>query len=79
MYSHTAPTGAITDIYFTVLPFISGTCEPVLCFIIFKSEQDIKDIPLKGKLGINLTAEGSDAAEMEKSWKRRTLHSWQIC
>ena len=44
-----APAGATTDIHFTVLPFISGTGEPVLCAIIFKSELDVKDIPLSWK------------------------------
>ena len=61
-----APAGATTDLHFTVLPFISGTGEPVLCSIIFKSEQDIKDIPLNWKLGIDLTVEGADADDLEK-------------
>ncbi len=34
-----APAGATTDLHFTVLPFISGMGEPVLCAIFFKSEQ----------------------------------------
>ena len=41
-----APTGATTDIHYTVLPFISGTGEAVLCAIIFKSELDISEIPI---------------------------------
>jgi hypothetical protein len=41
-----APAGATTDIHFTVLPFISATGEPVLCAIIFKSEQPISEIPV---------------------------------
>jgi len=61
-----APAGATTDIHFTILPFISGTGEPVLCSIIFKSKQDIKDIPLNWKLGIDLTVESGDAEVIEK-------------
>ncbi len=33
-----APIGATTDIHFTVLPFILGTGEAVMCAVIFKSE-----------------------------------------
>jgi hypothetical protein len=61
-----APAGATTDLHFTILPFISGTGEPVLCSIIFKSEQDINDIPLNWRLGINLTVEGTDADDITK-------------
>jgi hypothetical protein len=61
-----APAGATTDIHFTILPFTSGTGEPVLCSIIFKSEQDIKGIPLNWKLGIDLTVESGDAEVIEK-------------
>jgi hypothetical protein len=61
-----APAGATTDIHFTILPFISGTGEPVLCSIIFKSEQDIKDIPLNWKLGIDLAVENGDAEVIKK-------------
>ena len=61
-----APAGATTDLHFTVLPFISGTGEPVLCSIIFKSEQDISQIPINRKLGIDLTVEGTDADDMTK-------------
>jgi hypothetical protein len=50
------PTEATTDLHYTVLPFLSGTGDvPVLCAIIFKSEQSIKDIPINWKLGIYLT------------------------
>ncbi len=35
-----APTGLTTDLHFIVLGFISGTGEPVICAIIFKSEQN---------------------------------------
>jgi hypothetical protein len=55
-----APAGATTDIHFTVLPFISGTGEPVLCAIIFKSEQAISEIPVNWKTGINLCCDNAD-------------------
>jgi hypothetical protein len=37
-----AQVRATTDINFTVLPFNSGTGEPVMCSTIFKSEQHLK-------------------------------------
>jgi hypothetical protein len=52
-----APTGATTNIHFTVLPFISGTGEAVMCAIIFKSEQDVSEIPISWKTGIDITCE----------------------
>ncbi len=55
-----APAGATTDIHFTVLPFMSGTGEPVLCAIIFKSEQHISEIPVSWKTGIDLTVDDAD-------------------
>jgi len=55
-----APAGATTDLHFTVLPFISGTGEPVLCAIIFKSEQQISEIPVNWKTGIDLTCDNAD-------------------
>jgi hypothetical protein len=64
-----APAGATTDIHFTVLPFISGTGEPVLCAIIFKSELDVKDIPLSWKFGIDLTVKSNEADNMGKIGK----------
>jgi hypothetical protein len=50
-----APTGATTDLHYTVLPFISGTGEAVMCAIIFKSDQDISEIPINWKTGIDIT------------------------
>ncbi len=41
-----APAGATTNLHFMVLPFISGTGEPVLCAIIFRSDQQISEIPV---------------------------------
>jgi hypothetical protein len=52
-----APTGANTDLHYTVLPFVSGTGEAVLCTIIFKSKQDISEIPINWKTGIDITCE----------------------
>jgi len=52
-----APTGATTDLHYTVLPFVSGTGEAVLCAIIFKSELDISEIPINWKTGIDITCE----------------------
>jgi len=52
-----APTGATTDLHYTVLPFVSGSGEAVLCAIIFKSEQHISEIPISWKTGIDITCE----------------------
>jgi hypothetical protein len=51
-----APTGSTTDLHFTVLGFISGTGEAVMCATIFKSEQPVSEIPISWKLGLDLTA-----------------------
>jgi hypothetical protein len=48
-----APIGATTNIHFTVLPFMSGTGEAVMCAIIFKSNQEISEIPVSWKTGIH--------------------------
>jgi hypothetical protein len=45
------------DIHFTVLPFISGTGEAVMCAIIFKSKQDVSEIPISWKTGMTLPVE----------------------
>ena len=55
-----APIGATTDIHFTVLPFVSGTGEAVMCAIIFKSDQDISEIPVSWKTGIDITVKNVD-------------------
>ena len=55
-----APIGATTDLHFTVLPFISGTGEAVMCAVIFKSEQGISEIPVSWKLGIDITIQNAD-------------------
>jgi hypothetical protein len=48
-------SGATTDIHFTVLPFIAGIGEAVLCAVIMKSDLHVKDIPLSWKNGIDVT------------------------
>jgi len=55
-----APAGATTDIHFTLLPFISGTGEPVLCAIIFKSDLHVSQIPVSWKTGINITQDANN-------------------
>jgi hypothetical protein len=47
--------GSLTDMHFTVLPFIAGTGEAVMCAIILRSEKAIEDIPLSWKYGIDIT------------------------
>jgi len=55
-----ATAGATTDIHFTLLPFISGTGEPVLCAIIFKSDLHVSQIPVSWKTGINITQDANN-------------------
>jgi hypothetical protein len=43
-----------TDIHFTVICFTAGTCEPVMCAVILKSEKDASHIPDSWKFGIDL-------------------------
>lgn len=46
--------GSTTDIHFTLLCFSAATGDPLMCAIILKSEQDIKDIPIHWKFGIDI-------------------------
>lgn len=62
----TAPTGATTDLHFTILPFISGTGIPVLCTIIFKNKLNISEIPVNWKLGIDIKVSIKNADNMSK-------------
>jgi hypothetical protein len=55
-----APAGATTDIHFTLLAFISGTGEPVLCAIIFKSNLHVSQISVNWKTGIDITQDAND-------------------
>ncbi len=52
-----APTGATTDLHYTILPFVSGTGEAVLCAIIFKSELSVSEIPISWKTGIDISCD----------------------
>ena len=47
--------GITTDLHFTVLPFITGTGEALLCGIILQSDKDICDVKVKWKTGIDIT------------------------
>jgi hypothetical protein len=55
-----APTGSMTDLHFTVLGFLSRTGEPVMCAILFESNQKVSEIPINWKTGINLMVEDAD-------------------
>lgn len=60
-------SGTTTDLHFTVLPFIAGTGEAVMCALVMKSEKDIKDIPIQWRYGIDIrknVAEREDSVEM---------------
>jgi hypothetical protein len=46
--------GSTVDNHFTVLPFITGEGEAVLCAIILKSEKDVTDIPINWRYGIDV-------------------------
>ncbi len=46
-----APRGSTTDIYFTVLAFMSGLGDPVMCAVIFKSELPVSEIPQTWMIG----------------------------
>jgi hypothetical protein len=48
------PIGSTTDLHFTVLGFISGTGEAVMCAIIFKSDLPVMEIPISWKLGLDI-------------------------
>jgi len=59
-YHAGAPTGTTTDLHFTVLGFISGTGEPVICTIIFKREQNVSEIPISWKTGLDIMVDDVD-------------------
>ncbi len=52
-----APTGATIDLHYTILQFFSGTGEAVMCAVIFKSEQNISEIPINWKTCIDTICE----------------------
>lgn len=65
--TNTGCLGSTTDLHFTVLCFTAGTGEPVMCAVIFKSEQDVSKIPMSWKMGINIKNNlraGGNNAEM---------------
>ena len=45
--------------------FTCGTGEPVLCVVILKSEQDVKDIPLAWKWGIDITKNANNVGQCQ--------------
>ena len=47
------PRGVTNDMHHTVLGFMLGTGEPLMCAVIFKTEKQVSEIPLNWKLGIN--------------------------
>lgn len=46
--------GSVVDMHFTVVPFMTGEGEPVLCAVILKSDRDASEIPITWKSGIDL-------------------------
>ena len=63
-----APRGATTDINFTVLAFITGIGEPLMCAVIFKSELPVSEIPLSWKLGSDITVEPRGQDDSNEGW-----------
>jgi hypothetical protein len=54
--------GAVTDLHFTVLCFMSGLGIPIMCAVIMKSEKHVSDIPISWKLGIDIQKNLHDGA-----------------
>jgi hypothetical protein len=54
------PIGSTTDLHFTVLRFISGIGEAVMCTIIFKFELPVSKILVSWKLGLDITCDADD-------------------
>jgi hypothetical protein len=52
--------GVVTDLNFTVLPFISGTGEAVMCAVILKSNKKVSELPIKWRRGIDVTVNPSN-------------------
>jgi len=59
-----APIGSTTDLHFTVLGFISGTGEAVMCAVIFKSDLPVSEIPVSWKLGLDITCNADDHSKV---------------
>jgi hypothetical protein len=49
--------GVVSDIYFTVLAFTSGTGNAIMCAIIMKLDKGVTDLPTSWKLEINISKE----------------------
>jgi hypothetical protein len=82
--SSTGTLGSTTDMHFTVLPFISGTGEPIMCAIILKSEKHVSEIPTSWKLGIDITRplEPADTDEemlMKNIGEGKAMHAGPTC
>jgi hypothetical protein len=56
---------SVTDMHFTVLPFIAGTGEPVLCAIILKSEKPIEQVPYNWRYGFDITKQVLTGEEID--------------
>jgi hypothetical protein len=52
--------GVVTDLHFTVLTFISGHVEAVMCAVILKSDKKVSELPIKWRWGIDVTVNPSN-------------------
>jgi len=59
-----APIGSTTDLHFTVLGFISGTGEALMCAIIIKSDLPVSEIPVSWKSGLDITCTADDHSKV---------------
>ena len=57
--------GSTTDVHFSCACFTSGLGTPVMCAIIFSSEQDVKRIPISWKAGIDRTVHLSNGVQLD--------------
>jgi hypothetical protein len=76
--------GSSTDMHFTVLPFISGTGEAVLCAVILKSEKDVGDIPLNWIYGVDVTKPFEPSENEEEQYDKnvgedKIIHGGPTC
>jgi hypothetical protein len=46
-------TGTTTDLHFTILPFISGTGEAIMCAVVLKYEKPVSELPIKWIYGLD--------------------------
>jgi hypothetical protein len=59
-----APIVSTTDLHFTILGFISGTGEAVMCAIIFTADLPVSEIPVSWKLGLDITCNADDHSKV---------------